>query len=308
MNEKKNVEINRVISSPEFWRIMGLVVGDNDTGINSFSNSNNSLIENCLKLGRKVFPSECVYEIKPKRQKGKKTIRRIRFSGVAGKIIKTVWKKLKKLLLEIDNRNFLEFITGLYEADGTITFRPSGKKKYLEVEIKLSQRDEKIAKIIVDRLSKILRSRDGVRLRLSKKYKVCRIRISNELDILRLFELINPIIRNPENPESFKETKVKKSEITCELFRKIKGKWKDMIERINTREDPNSLAKLYLVLDKKWRHQISKTLSKEIRKEIYTLLAKEFLEMRKFMRDAEIMKKYNLSKPTFYKILKYANP
>lgn len=173
-----------------------------------------------------LFSSKYVYEIKPKSQEKKKLLRRVRFKGIAKEIIEKVFSDLPSLLQRINNKCFLQFLTGIYEADGAISYRPSGKSRYLEVEIKFAKNEGIFTKLIAQRLKQLYISE--VKVTFDKKYNVWRLRVYKELDVTKFFELVNPLIRNPKNFNSFKETNARNPEILCKLFRETKEKWKKL--------------------------------------------------------------------------------
>jgi hypothetical protein len=289
-----------IVRNPMFWRLLGLLTGDKDTGIASFCSTSNLLIENCLKIGKLLFYDSCINEIKTKFKSNCKPLRRIRFKGAAKKIIEKVYKNLPDSIREIDDKSFFQFLTGLYEADGTVSYRPSGRKKYLEVEIKFARNEGSIAKIVAKRLKEFI---SKVILVLDNKSNVWRLRIYKELDVLKFFELVDPLIRNPKKPSSFTETRTRNSSITCQTFSEIKKKWKSLYTLYSDLlKNPCKIANLYLLFSKK-RGALIKSLSYEDRQKVYLHLYKKFRSVKERQKIATFLRAFSLSRSTFYRVL-----
>jgi hypothetical protein len=293
---KKYHSAIKIIKNPIFWRLIGLLVGDRDTGIASFVNTSNLLVENCLRIGRSLFPYSCISEIKTKIENNRKPLRRIRFKGVAKEIIEKVYKNLPDFLQMIDDKNFFQFLTGLYEADGTISYRPSGRKNYLEVEKKFARNEGNIAKVVAKRLKKVI---SKVILVLDKKSNVWRLRIYRELDVLKFFELVDPLIRNPKKPPSFIETKTRNSSLTCQIFSEIRKEWRSLYTLSgNFLKNPSKIANLYLLFPKK-RRALIKLLSDRDRQKVYLLLYKKFKLVRERQKIATFLRTFFLEQVYF---------
>jgi len=202
------VDERRIVRRPEFWRIVGLVLGDNDTGLNSFSNTDRRLVELFVKKAASLFPQESVrVSRKVDRRRGRKPLWRVTVRGEPGRLLARIAEKAHTLVRELDPENFWQLVTGLYEADGSVSVRyPSATYRvpYPDVSIKLSGDQKALASVIAERLLA-----EGVDARVKLHSSCYEVRVTSKNGFKKFFSRVKPVVKNPRDPRSFEGTRTK---------------------------------------------------------------------------------------------------
>jgi len=219
------VDEEKVVRMPEFWRVLGLILGDNDTRPNSFSNTSTTLVSLFIDLVEKIFGEDVpIHRGKRPPERGRKECWRITVKGTPGRVLAKYSLSAHEYVDKIEPSLFWQLITGLYEADGSVTFRyPSEDYRvpYPDISIRLSQDQVELASAIKRRLDK-----EGVPANLNPHTSTLEIRITSLDGFKVFFTKVNPAIKNPADPESFRETKTKPENVKIihELYKKhVKG-------------------------------------------------------------------------------------
>jgi len=188
-------------NNPSFWRLVGLLIADRDH-LTTFSNTSIKLVKLFENLGNNLSPFSTKIKQKRERRKNRKPLWRVYTSGDLSKEIKRVWKNLESYISHINEDCFWQLMTGIYEGDGSVTLRPVRWRNkinlYLEVEIKFSKKEEKLAREIARRLE-----RYGLKISLKNYRNYIRFRITSLCGVMFFFEKINPLVKNPSKRETF---------------------------------------------------------------------------------------------------------
>ncbi|RLE90703.1 MAG: hypothetical protein DRJ55_06605 [Thermoprotei archaeon] len=216
-----SVNEKRLMERPELWRIIGLILGDNDMELNTFSNTNTKLLELFRQLATKLFPEEVVKTFHRKPKPHKKICYVIRIKGLPGQVVAKIAANAHKIVPDLKGELFWELVTGLYEADGSVSVRypsKSYRKPYPDISIRLAPYQDELAKAIRKRLLA-----EGIDTSVRPHSSTLEIRITNQLGFKIFFTKANPIIKNPRHPESFRNTrtKPKAAKILYEIWKRV---------------------------------------------------------------------------------------
>jgi len=156
----KWIDEHRVSKEPEFWRLVGLVLGDNDgeRALNTFCNTNDVLVEYFVDVASRLF-GESFVKLSKKRDKrqSRKELRVARILGTAGRILAEYASRAHDLVDDVDEDCFWQLVTGLYESDGSITVRYPSRDyavPYPDISIRLAAHQSKLAEAISGRLTR----------------------------------------------------------------------------------------------------------------------------------------------------------
>ncbi len=156
----KWIDEHRVSREPEFWRLVGLVLGDNDgkRALNTFCNTNDVLVEYFVDVASRLF-GESFVELSKKRDKrqSRKELRVARILGTAGRILAEYASRAHDLVDDVDEDCFWQLVTSLYESDGSITVRYPSRDyavPYPDISIRLAAHQSKLAEAISGRLTR----------------------------------------------------------------------------------------------------------------------------------------------------------
>ncbi len=202
------VNRDELIKRPELWRIIGLILGDNYTGLNSFANTNERLVKHFVKNALALFPPEAVWiSWKVDQRPNRKPLWKVTIRGEPGRIVADIAEKAQYMIHELDAECFWQLVTGLYEADGSVSIRyPSATYRvpYPDVNVKLSEEQKALAEAVARRLVK-----EGINARVREHSNCYEIRITSKSGFAKFFERIDPVIKNPKDLSSFEGTRTR---------------------------------------------------------------------------------------------------
>jgi hypothetical protein len=218
---KKELSSMQFLSIPTFWRMVGLLVADGDSPT-IFCNTNPKLIELFAKLGNLIEKSSTQVKLKREKRLNRKRLWRVYTFGKLREALLKAYKNITEYIPLLPEKSFWQFITGIYEGDGSITLRPgreykNNKKFYPVMEIKFGRKEETIVDKILERINK-----NHIKVSITFKKNYIRFRITSIYSVVRFFKKISPVIKNPLIVESFDTTKAKNPEKVVKVFKEIK--------------------------------------------------------------------------------------
>jgi len=216
----KELSSRRFLSIPTFWRMVGLLVADGDSPT-TFCNTNPKLIELFVKSGNLIEKLSTQVKLKREKRLNRKRLWRVYTYGKLRETLLKAYKNITEYIPLLPEKSFWQFITGVYEGDGSITLRPgkeynNNKKFYPMMEIKFGRKEEAIVDKILERMNK-----NYIKVSVTFKKNYIRFRITSIYSVIRFFKKISPVIKNPLIVESFDITKAKNPEKVVKVFKEI---------------------------------------------------------------------------------------